>query len=106
MSDFGRTLTSNGQGSDHGWGGHYFALGGAVTGGKFYGGAGANQEFPIVGLTSPNSVGQGRLLPTTSVEEYGLTFAKWMGANTTSEYTRIFPKIGRFARQNGMPFLV
>jgi uncharacterized protein (DUF1501 family) len=109
MSDFGRTLTSNGQGSDHGWGGHYFALGGAVAGGKFYGaasGVGAGQEFPIVSLTSPNSVGQGRLLPTTSVEEYGLTFAKWMGANSPSEYARIFPNIGRFARQNGMPFLV
>jgi uncharacterized protein (DUF1501 family) len=106
MSDFGRTLTSNGQGSDHGWGGHYLALGGSVTGGKFYGGASAGQEFPIVGLTSPNSVGQGRLLPTTSVEEYGLTFAKWMGANSSSEYARIFPNIGRFARQSGMPFLV
>lgn len=105
MSDFGRTLTSNGQGSDHGWGGHYFALGGSVAGGKFYGGAANGQEFPIVGLTSPNSVGQGRYLPTTSVDEYGLTFAKWMGANSASEYQRIFPNIGRFARQNGMSFL-
>jgi uncharacterized protein (DUF1501 family) len=108
MSDFGRTLTSNGTGSDHGWGGHYFALGGAVKGG-FYGGANAGEEFPVVGLTSPNQVGQGRLLPTTSVDEYALTFAKWMGAvNTTvpSEYATIFPNIGRFARPNGMSFMV
>jgi uncharacterized protein (DUF1501 family) len=104
MSDFGRTLTSNGPGSDHGWGGHHFVMGGAVTGGAFYG-AGAGQEFPIVALKSSFDVGQGRLLPTTSVDEYGVTFAKWMGAGA-SEYATVFPNIGRFARTSGMPFLV
>ncbi len=104
-SDFGRTLTSNGQGSDHGWGGHHFALGGAVSGGAFYGGPSANQEFPTVALGSINEVGQGRLLPTTSVDEYGATFAKWMGAST-GELAGVFPNLSRFPRNNGMPFLV
>lgn len=103
MSDFGRTLTSNGLGSDHGWGGHYFALGGAVKGG-FYGGANAGEEFPTIALKGASDVGQGRLLPTTSVDEYALTFAKWMGA-VPSEYSRIFPNIDRFARTGGMSFL-
>jgi uncharacterized protein (DUF1501 family) len=104
MSDFGRTLTSNGAGSDHGWGGHYFALGGAVTGGTFYGGAAAGSEFPTVALNGPNDVGQGRLLPVTSVEEYGATFAKWMGASTTDLAT-VFPNLPRYARATGMTFL-
>jgi len=106
MSDFARTLTSNGTGSDHGWGGHYFALGGAVNGGTFYGGAGgtAGDAFPTVALNGPLDVGQGRLLPVTSVDEYGATFAKWMGAST-GELSTVFPNLGRFARTNGMPFL-
>lgn len=103
-SDFGRTLTSNGLGSDHGWGGHHFVLGGAVNGGAFYGGPNAGQEFPVVSLTSNDQVGQGRLLPTTSVEEYGATFAKWMGAST-GDLATVFPNLSRFPRNGGMPFL-
>ncbi len=104
MSDFGRTLTSNGTGSDHGWGGHHFALGGVVSGGTIYG-ASATQIFPDVALKSGFDVGQGRLLPWTSVDEYGATFAKWMGTST-GELTGIFPNLGRFARPTGMSFLV
>ena len=94
----------NGLGCDHGWGGHHFVLGGAVNGGVFYGGPNANQQFPVVSLTSNDQVGQGRLLPTTSVEEYGATFAKWMGAST-GDLATVFPNLGRFARTDGMPFL-
>ncbi|MEQ1518101.1 MAG: DUF1501 domain-containing protein [Usitatibacteraceae bacterium] len=104
MSDFGRTQTSNGAGSDHGWGTHCFAMGGAVNGGTFYGGAAAGSEFPTVALLGPNDVGQGRLLPVTSVEEYGATFARWMGANT-GELSTVFPNLGRFARSTGLSFL-
>ncbi len=105
MSDFGRTLTSNGLGCDHGWGGHHFALGGAVAGGTIYG-ASASQIFPDVALKSNFDVGQGRLLPWTSVDEYGATIAKWMGAST-SELAGIFPNLSRFtARPTGMSFLV
>ncbi len=104
MSDFGRTLTSNGAGSDHGWGGHYFALGGAVNGGTLYGGTASGSEFPTVALNGPSDVGQGRLLPVTSVEEYGATFARWMGAST-SELSMVFPNLPRYARTTGMTFL-
>lgn len=104
-SDFGRTLTSNGLGTDHGWGGHHFVLGGAVNGGAFYGGPAAGQEFPTIALLGPNDIGQGRLLPTTSVDEYCATFAKWMGAST-GELATVFPNLSRFPRSNGMPFLV
>jgi uncharacterized protein (DUF1501 family) len=104
LSDFGRTLISNGAGSDHGWGGHNFVLGGAVNGGKFYGGPEAGQEFPIVALGTQDDVGQGRLLPTTSIDEYGATLAKWMGASN-SELTSVFPNLSRFPRQTGLGFL-
>lgn len=105
MSDFGRTLSSNGLGSDHGWGGHHFVLGGAVAGGTIYG-ASASQVFPDIALKSSYDVGQGRLLPWTSVDEYGATIAKWMGAST-SELAGIFPNLSRFtARPTGMSFLV
>lgn len=92
-SDFGRTLTSNGDGSDHGWGGHHFILGGAVQGGRFYGVA------PQVSTSSNDQVGQGRLLPTTSVDQYAGTLARWFGVSD-SDISTILPNIGRFASRN------
>ncbi len=89
-SDFGRTLTSNGDGSDHGWGSHHFILGGAVNGGRFFGTA------PQVSVTSDDQVGQGRLLPTVSVDEYSATLAKWFGVSA-GELPSVAPNIGRFA---------
>ncbi|MFM8509393.1 MAG: DUF1501 domain-containing protein, partial [Betaproteobacteria bacterium] len=76
-SDFGRTLTSNGDGSDHGWGSHHFVMGGAVQGGRFYG------QLPQVAVNGPDDVGQGRLLPTTGVDQLAATLATWMGVNAS-----------------------
>ena len=92
-SDFGRTLTSNADGSDHGWGGHHFVMGGAVRGGRFYGTA------PQVSVSSDDQVGQGRLLPSTSIDEFGGTLARWFGADV-SEVADVFPNSGRFAHAN------
>ncbi len=89
-SDFGRTLTSNGDGSDHGWGSHHFIMGGGVNGGRFYGRA------PHVSVETDDQVGRGRLLPTTSVDEYSATLARWFGVSD-SELPSISPNIGRFA---------
>lgn len=89
-SDFGRTFASNGDGSDHGWGGHHFIMGGAVNGGRFYGTA------PSVSLETPDQVGRGRLLPSTSVDEYSATLARWFGVSN-SELVDVSPNIGRFA---------
>jgi uncharacterized protein (DUF1501 family) len=92
-SDFGRTLSSNGDGSDHGWGAHHFIVGGNVQGGRFYGRA------PRVSLTSDDQVGQGRLLPAVSVDELSATLATWFGVSAT-ELPLIAPNIARFASPN------
>ncbi|WP_443749764.1 DUF1501 domain-containing protein [Asticcacaulis solisilvae] len=92
-SDFGRTLASNGDGSDHGWGGHHFIVGGAVRGGQFYGTA------PHVSLTSTDQVGQGRLLPSTAVDQMAATLARWFGV-ADSELSGVLPNIGHFATAN------
>lgn len=92
-SDFGRTLAYNGDGSDHGWGSHHFVLGGAVKGGQFYGIA------PHVSVSSPDQVGQGRLLPSTATDQYAATLAAWFGAGA-SEIAGIVPNIGNFATAN------
>lgn len=92
-SDFGRTLSSNGDGSDHGWGGHHFVVGGAVNGGQFYGVA------PQISLTSDDQVGQGRLLPSTSVDQLSATLARWFGVSS-SEINSILPNVNRFANSN------
>ena len=92
-SDFGRTLSSNGDGSDHGWGGHHFILGGGVKGGRHYGIA------PTVATSGPGQVGQGRQLPTTSVDQYGATLSSWLGAST-GEMSTLFPNIGNFSGTN------
>jgi uncharacterized protein (DUF1501 family) len=92
-SDFGRTLASNGDGSDHGWGSHHFILGGAVKGGKYFGTA------PQISVNSDDQVGQGRLLPSTSVDQYAATLANWFGV-APSELASIAPNIGRFGNAN------
>ena len=89
-SDFGRTLSSNGDGADHGWGSHHFVMGGAVKGGRFYGTA------PSVSVNGPDDVGQGRLLPTTGVDQLASTLALWMGVPATDLRT-VLPNIGNFA---------
>lgn len=88
-SDFGRTLASNGDGSDHGWGGHHFILGGSVKGGQFYGTA------PQISVDTDDQVGRGRLLPSTSVDEYSATLARWLGVEA-AEIPVVSPNIGNF----------
>jgi uncharacterized protein (DUF1501 family) len=92
-SDFGRTLSSNSDGSDHGWGSHHFVMGGAVKGGRFYGTA------PHVSIETDDQVGQGRLLPTTAVDQFGATLAQWFGC-APSELPGILPNIGNFSNNN------
>ena len=74
-SDFGRTMSGNNDGSDHGWGSMHFVLGGAVKGRNFYGTA------PVVANNGPDDVGQGRLLPTTSVDQLAASLGSWLGAS-------------------------
>ncbi len=95
-SDFGRTLNSNGDGSDHGWGSHHFMVGGAVKGKAFYG------KAPPVSNTNSTTdaadqwhVGQGRLLPSTSVDQYAGTLAKWFGVSNT-ELAGVLPNLSHF----------
>lgn len=89
-SDFGRTLNSNGDGTDHGWGGHHMILGGAVNGGEYYGLA------PELGSDGPNDVGRGRLLPTTAVEQMAATLGSWFGCSD-QEIRDILPAISNFS---------
>ena len=95
-SDFGRTLTSNGDGSDHGWGSHHLMVGGAVRGAALYG------KAPPVSVTNSTTdafdqwhVGQGRLLPSTSVDQYAGTLATWFGVQGT-EMNAILPNLANF----------
>lgn len=89
-SDFGRTLTSNGTGSDHGWGNHQLIMGGAVQGQRTYG------AFPTLSVDGPDDTGLGRWIPSTSVDEYSATLAKWFGVSATNLPT-VFPNLARFA---------
>jgi uncharacterized protein (DUF1501 family) len=92
-SDFGRTLASNADGSDHGWGSHQFVMGGAVNGGRYFGTA------PQVSLNSDDQVGQGRLLPSTGVDQFAATLARWFGCNT-GELPGILPNVTNFTNTN------
>jgi uncharacterized protein (DUF1501 family) len=92
-SDFGRTLTSNGDGTDHGWGSHHFVVGGAVRGKNIYG------SFPAIGLNHSLDVGQGALLPQISVEQYGGTLASWFGLGAAG-LADVFPTLYRYSNQN------
>jgi len=90
-SDFGRTLTINGDGTDHGWGGHHLIMGGAVGGGQVYGAIpdfsiGGNDDFPDQ---------SGRIIPTTADAQYAAVLARWMGLSQT-QLDVIFPQLVNF----------
>jgi uncharacterized protein (DUF1501 family) len=92
-SDFGRSLIANKDGSDHGWGSMQFVLGGAVKGKQFYGRA------PVIADDGPDDVGQGRLLPSTSIDQFAATLATWFGvANGDLPY--VMPNISNWNQSN------
>ncbi|MDH4481134.1 MAG: DUF1501 domain-containing protein, partial [Rhodoferax sp.] len=88
-SDFGRALASNGDGCDHGWGGHHFMAGGAVRGGRIHG------TMPINALGTTNDLGAGRLLPSTAVTQYAASLGSWMGLGPADLATAL-PGLGNF----------
>jgi uncharacterized protein (DUF1501 family) len=108
MSDFGRTMDPAGVGtgivgSDHGWGNHLFVIGGSVNGGDFYGIDTANgTPFPTLTVNGPDDAtfsansARGRWIPTSSVEQYAATLARWYGL-PENEISTVFPNIGSFS---------
>jgi uncharacterized protein (DUF1501 family) len=96
-SDFARTLSSNGDGADHAWGGNVFVMGGAVNGRKIYG------TYPSLSLVNnPLDTGEGRLIPTTSVDQYAAELALWFGVSPT-DLPQVLPNIGQFYNGTGQP---
>jgi uncharacterized protein (DUF1501 family) len=94
LSDFNRTFKPNGAGTDHAWGGHYLVMGGGVQGGRFYG------QYPTLALGGPDDADSlGRWVPTTSIEQYGATLARWFGVPDV-DIAQVFPGVNRFATSN------
>jgi len=91
-SDFGRVITTNRNGADHGWGGHAFAFGGAVNAG-FYG------KMPKVEKNSPDALANNAIVPTTSVEQYMATLVNWLGDGKI-ELEKVFPNLASFESKN------
>ncbi len=89
ISDFARSLTSNGNGSDHAWGGNTMVMGGAVNGGQVYG------SYPSLAYGGANDVGGAIMLPTTAVDEYFAELSEWFGISA-SDLPYILPNIGNF----------
>ncbi|WP_284614883.1 DUF1501 domain-containing protein [Aquabacterium humicola] len=89
-SDFGRTLQPSGSGTDHGWGNHLLVMGGSVRGGDLYG------SFPTPALGGPDDAGsRGVLIPSTSLDQFGATLAKWFGVGPAA-MAQVFPNLGYF----------
>ena len=98
-SDFGRTFPGNGLGSDHGWGTHQIVVGGAVNGQRTYG------TFPTLAVGGPDDTSTGRWIPTTSVDQYAATLAKWLGVSQTN-IASVFPNVSRFSGTYSGGYLV
>ena len=111
LSDFGRTFNPAGSGaavgSDHAWGNHMFVIGGSVFGGDFYGINTSNgTPFPTltIGAAGPDDTdsgtgARGRWIPTTSVDQYAATLARWFGL-AQADQAAVFPNIGNFSSSN------
>lgn len=94
QSEFGRSLQPSGSGTDHGWGNHHLILGGAVRGGQVYG------RFPYPALGGADDAGsRGALIPSTSLEQFGATLARWFGLDATAVATA-FPSLAAFSPQD------
>ena len=89
-TDFGRTLTSNGDGSDHAWGGNSIVMGGGVQGGTIHG------DYPTSLISNDLDTGRGRLIPTTSVDELAAELAMWFGVPNDSNLETMLPNIRNF----------
>ena len=92
QSDFGRTLTSNGDGSDHAWGGVQLAVGDAVRG-DLYG------DYPLLAIGGDDDVGGGRMIPTTSADQYAATLSKWFGLED-QDLDLVAPNLGNFVTRD------
>jgi uncharacterized protein (DUF1501 family) len=93
-SDFGRSLAVNGDGTDHGWGGHHFVMGGAVRGQRFFG------TMPSLAAdANPDDTGYGQIIPTTSVDQYAATLARWFGM-PEGDIADVFPSLANFNRSD------
>ena len=93
-SDFNRTYSTNGKGSDHAWGGHHFVLGGGVNGGRMIG------RMPVLQSGGPDDTGdRGAWIPGISTDEYAATLARWFGV-TDANLPLVLPNIGRFSRRD------
>mgnify|MGYP000246123528 CR=1 FL=1 len=93
MSEFARTLSTNGDGSDHGWGGIQMVMGGDVVGGRLYG------TFPTLSLNGPDSFNSGQMIPTTSLDQMAATLSSWMGLSA-GQVDTIFPNVSNFSTPN------
>ncbi len=96
LSEFSRTLTSNGNGTDHAWGGNVLVMGGDVIGKRIYG------EYPTLALESNMEIGSGVLIPQVSADEYFAELALWFGVSP-SELSDIFPTLTNFYQPGGNP---
>ncbi len=93
QSDFGRTLTSNGDGTDHAWAGNQLVVGGAVNGGDLYG------SYPVLEIDGPEDVGGGRMIPSTSADQYAATLARWFGIPDI-DLDVVAPNLANFAQRD------
>ena len=100
LSEFARTLNSNGDGTDHAWAGIQFLMGGAVKGQKLYGAnAASGRLFPDQTLNGVDCLSRGQMMPGVSCDQYSATLASWLGVQDCDLAT-IFPYVGNFSTQN------
>ncbi|MBS0591334.1 MAG: DUF1501 domain-containing protein, partial [Proteobacteria bacterium] len=100
LSEFARTLNSNGDGTDHAWAGVQFVMGGAVKGQRLYGApAASGSMFPNQTLNGPDCLSRGQMLPGVSCDQYSATLASWLGVSNCDIAT-IFPYVKNFSNTN------
>ncbi len=98
-SDFGRTLTSNGDGTDHAWGGHAIVVGEGVAGQSIFG------DYPVPVIGHELDVGGGRFIPTTSADQYAATLAKWFGV-VDADLDTVAPNLANFGANRDLGFML
>ena len=92
-SEFGRTMRNNGDGTDHGWGGHSFMLCGdpEFNGGKVFGDVLTDLSFEGVNAYTNRA----RIIPTTSIEQMLAPALNWFGVDEPT-MANVLPNLSNF----------
>ncbi len=100
VSEFGRTMGTNGRGTDHAWAGNHLIYGGALNGGKIWGKY-PSKLGPGTERRATARPSDGKMVPTLPWEAMWEPIAEWMGVEDARDMEVVLPNAANFDTATG-----